>query len=263
MSSTPKMDTEVKKQLEDFQKAAHEAAEEVLFRGFPAKILELQALLNSTNSPSSIFHLSHAAKSTDATVYSSPPPTVPSSGGPDTKKRKLAHEEGVNGKASATLTAVNDTHNARYPSLMLSNQHVIQVHETVKRECEQLAEYCDKVKLWINLAMPKIEDGDNFGVQIQEEVLSELHRSQESAYNIRDSARQNFLTRAKLCSKIIKYPHVEDYTLALKEHDERQLYVARQNLYDIRNIYAILTDILHKNINKIRSPKGNNSTGMY
>ena len=104
------------------------------------------------------------------------------------------------------------------------------------------------------------------------EVLTELHRSQESAYNLRDSARQNYLNRAKICSKIIKYPNVEDYTvsparsglwsnlhniarhqLALKEHDEKQLYSARQNILDLRNVYAILTDILHKNINKVGS----------
>jgi hypothetical protein len=39
--------------------------------------------------------------------------------------------------------------------------------------------------------------------------------------------------------------------LALKEHDEKQLYVSRQHLFDIRNIYAILTDIIHKNIAKV------------
>ena len=103
-------------------------------------------------------------------------------------------------------------------------------------------------------------------------MLSELHRSQESAYNLRDAGRQDYLTRAKICSKIMKYPHLEDYAvrviprnmsytimhfnnpsqLALKEHDEKQLYVARQNLYDLRSIYAILTDILHKNMDKVR-----------
>ena len=41
--------------------------------------------------------------------------------------------------------------------------------------------------------------------------------------------------------------------LALKEHDEKQLYVSRQHLHDLRSIYAILTDILHKNIEKVTS----------
>ena len=40
--------------------------------------------------------------------------------------------------------------------------------------------------------------------------------------------------------------------LALREHDEKQLFFARQNLIDIRNVYAVMTDILHKNIAKVR-----------
>lgn len=45
------------------------------------------------------------------------------------------------------------------------------------------------------------------------EVLNELHRSQESGYNMRDGVRQHHLNRAKICSKIIKYPHMEDYAV--------------------------------------------------
>ena len=30
---------------------------------------------------------------------------------------------------------------------------------------------------------------------------------------MRDSVRQNHLNRAKICSKIIKYPHLEDYAV--------------------------------------------------
>jgi hypothetical protein len=47
------------------------------------------------------------------------------------------------------------------------------------------------------------------------EVLNELHRSQESGYNIRDGVRQHHLNRAKICSKIIKYPHLEDYAVRI------------------------------------------------
>jgi hypothetical protein len=41
--------------------------------------------------------------------------------------------------------------------------------------------------------------------------------------------------------------------LALKEHDDKQLYIARQNLSDLRNVYAVVTDIIHKNITKVLS----------
>jgi hypothetical protein len=39
--------------------------------------------------------------------------------------------------------------------------------------------------------------------------------------------------------------------LALNEHDDKQLYIARQNLSDLRNVYAVMMDILHKNISKV------------
>lgn len=47
------------------------------------------------------------------------------------------------------------------------------------------------------------------------EILNELHRAQECAYNLRDGARISHLARAKICSKLIKYPFIEDYTVGI------------------------------------------------
>jgi hypothetical protein len=44
---------------------------------------------------------------------------------------------------------------------------------------------------------------------------------------------------------------VTDLQLALKEHDNKQIYMARQHLLDIRNIYAVLADLIQKNIAKV------------
>jgi hypothetical protein len=80
------------------------------------------------------------------------------------------------------------------------------------------------------LSHGRFESNQTSGVQIQEglcisissfenlansftEVLAELHRVQESAYNLRDATRQDYLARAKICSKIAKYPNIEDYTV--------------------------------------------------
>lgn len=46
-----------------------------------------------------------------------------------------------------------------------------------------------------------------------------------------------------------------DPQLALLEHDEKQFYLARQHLSDLRNLYAIIMDLMHKNISKVRFPK--------
>ncbi|KAG1908318.1 proteasome activator pa28 REG alpha beta subunit [Suillus fuscotomentosus] len=241
--TTMSMTKEVAKSIEDFRTKVAETAEGIVFRVFPNKasyLLELTGLIESMNAQDSPYQLSQAATSTDTTVH--PPPSSTETNGSSNKLPRPSH--------------LNETVNARYPERVHANKLISKLHETVKLECAQLSDSCDKVKLWVNLTMPN-------GVQIQEEVLSELLRSQESAYNIRDAARQHHLARAKICSKLIKYPHIEDYTLGLKEHDEKQFFFSRQNLIDMRNVYAVLTDILHKNIAKIRAPKGNNGVGLY
>ncbi|KAF8215976.1 proteasome activator pa28 REG alpha/beta subunit [Mycena galopus ATCC 62051] len=245
------MDKDLAARLEAFQKQASVAGENIVFRVFPTK---LQDKIQSTSLPSSPYHHDHLATATDATVYPAPDPSL-SNGEPQSKKRKM--DDG-------SLPSAN----ARFPGLVHANKVMGTLHATLKRECEELATLTDQVKLWISLTMP---NGDNFGAQslniphcsMLAEVIAELQRAQDSAFNLRDSARNDYLTRAKICAKLIKYPNVEDYTLALKEHDGNQFYLARQHLVDLRNIYAVLTDLIHKNIAKIRAPRGNNGVSLY
>ncbi|KAJ7751255.1 proteasome activator pa28 REG alpha/beta subunit [Mycena maculata] len=253
------MEKNLAQRLQAFQKQASVSGEHVVFVIFPTKILELQELIQSTSVSSSPYHRDQTATTTDTMVYSPPELTQRNGDQPQLKKRKTDDGSPV----PADLTSTNDMQYARLPSLVLANKHMINLHSTLKRECEELVALTDQVKLWISLTMPKIEGGDNFGVQIQEEVVAELLRSQESAFNLRDTARNDYLARAKICSKLIKYPNVQDYTFALKEHDENQFFLARQHLIDLRNIYAVLTDLIHKNIAKIRTPKGENSVALY
>lgn len=238
--------------LKEFHDTVAKLGEDAVFQAFPSKILEIHQMIQTT-----FFDI----PSTDTTIY---PPPVPISNDvtyeASFKKRKRS-SEGGGGDEHARVS--NDSTGARFPQLVHSNSHIQNVHEIIKRQCEDLVTLTDQVKLWVTLAIPKIEDGDNFGVQVQEEVLGELQRAQESAFNLRDTARQDYLARAKICSKLIKYPNVEDYSLALKEHDDKQQYLANQHLRDIRNMYATLTDVLHKNISKIRAPKANNTAGLY
>ncbi|KAL5519251.1 hypothetical protein ACEPAH_934 [Sanghuangporus vaninii] len=259
------MPPELAKRLEVYQQKVAANAENVVFKIFPQKVSVVHCnvpmimtltdiryyMIDASSDPSSPFHMSHASTSTDVTVYPDPSAERRS----DSKKRKINDGEGRTNGAH--------TDNARYAEAVHTNQHIEKVYAIMKKECDELARLCDDVSIWIQLAMPKIEDGDNFGVAVQEEALAELNRCQQSAYNLRDSSRQHHQNRAKLCSKLIKYPNVEDYSLALKEHDEKMLYTARSNLFDLRNLYAVITNLFQKNIAKIRAPKGNNAVSLY
>ncbi|CAE6402081.1 unnamed protein product, partial [Rhizoctonia solani] len=238
-----------------FHDIVSKRAEEIVFKRFPQKVLILNQKIEECSNSDSPLHNSSSESTTDTTVH--PPPADPE---PPTKKRRHENGDSVSVSAATEITEGGP----RFVGRMVANHKLRNLHEDLKKEYIELVDLCDKVKLWVNLTMPKIEDGDNFGVQIQEEVLNELHRAQDSGYNLRDAvSKSHHLNRAKLCSKILKYPHVEDYTIALQEHDEKQFYMALRNLIDLRNIYAVLTDVIHKNFQKIRAPKGNNGAAMY
>ncbi|KAJ4472691.1 proteasome activator pa28 [Lentinula lateritia] len=241
------MDRGLAVQTERFRSDVKQAAEKVVFSTFPKKTLELQQLVLSTTNPGSPFHDANLA-SIDTTVY--PPPLDSSDIDGPLKKRKISTDSFDANEPSSSRINQHDTRHALLSNTVLENKHVKHLHSIIKKECEELVTSIDKVRLWVTLAIPKIEGGDNFGAGVQEEILNELHRAQDCAYNLRDSARQHHLARAKICSKLIKYPYVEDYTSALLEHDEKQIFSSRHHLLDIRDLYAALTDITQKNITK-------------
>ena len=55
-------------------------------------------------------------------------------------------------------------------------------------------------------------------IQISD-VLAELQRAQDAALNLRNIARDDYLFRAKICSKLVKYPNIADYEVSYAEYD--------------------------------------------
>lgn len=64
--------------------------------------------------------------------------------------------------------------------------------------------------------IPKIEDGNNFGVSIQEDTLAEVQSVESEAAAFFDQISRYFITRAKIVSKVAKYPHIDDYRRAVR-----------------------------------------------
>lgn len=50
--------------------------------------------------------------------------------------------------------------------------------------------------------IPKIEDGNNFGVSIQEDTLAEIQTVETEAAAFFDQISRYYVTRAKLVSKV-------------------------------------------------------------
>ena len=120
------------------------------------------------------------------------------------------------------------------------------------------------LKMWVTYMIPKIEDGNNFGVSIQEDALGEVASAEtESATHFYEISRY-YSFRAKLVSKVVKYPHIDDYRRAVEELDEKQFVSLRLTLVEIRNRYATLHDVINKNLVKIKKPRSVDSAdSMY
>jgi len=139
-----------------------------------------------------------------------------------------------------------------------SNKVILDLLALLKKEVLELIETINTVKIWIQLNIPKIEDGNNFGVSIQEETVSELGRAEDSGFSVLESMTKYFITRAKLVSKILKYPKVEDYRQSVIELDEKEFVNLKLCCLDLRNNYSILYDMITKNLEKIRTPRSSN-----
>lgn len=62
--------------------------------------------------------------------------------------------------------------------------------------------FLSQLKMWISFLIPKIEDGNNFGVSIQEETLGEIRTVESEAASFFDQISRYYMTRAKLVSKV-------------------------------------------------------------
>jgi proteasome activator subunit 3 (PA28 gamma) len=56
--------------------------------------------------------------------------------------------------------------------------------------------------MWVTFLIPKIEDGNNFGVSIQEDTLGEIRTVEAEAAAFYEQISRYFLTRGKIISKV-------------------------------------------------------------
>lgn len=139
--------------------------------------------------------------------------------------------------------------------------------------------------------IPKIEDGNNFGVSIQEDTLAEIQSVESEAAAFFDQISRYFISRAKIVSKVAKYPHIEDYRRAVQvsrskfiapsqinenscvnqivffqcfqELDEKEFLSLWLVMCEVRNRYSSLHDIVIKNLEKLKKPRSSNAESLY
>ncbi|CAK6965001.1 proteasome activator complex subunit 3 [Scomber scombrus] len=256
MSSLLKVDNEIKTKVDAFRERITSEAEDLVANFFPKKLLELDHFLKDP-----IINITDLKEIHSEINLTVPDPILLSNlhdglEAQNAKKRKL-EDGGGEDKVTGTKVFVMPG------GMMKSNANLVDLIEKVKPEIRTLIEKCNTVKMWVQLLIPRIEDGNNFGVSIQEETVAELRTVEGEAASYLDQISRYYITRAKLVSKIAKYPHVEDYRRTVTEIDEKEYISLKIIVSELRNQYVTLHDMILKNIEKIKRPRSSNADALY
>ncbi|CDU17483.1 hypothetical protein YYC_02687 [Plasmodium yoelii 17X] len=255
--SSPKIKEEYNKFKCDITKQTIESLKERI----PERIIFFNNLVNVNSEPGTILNV----KDLDSTSYKYKIEQF------EENARKKAKVNNSNSKENKSDKNNNDTNIKNFPnnedSKIIINDQLVYTHyvpshkqiydelEKIKSYASELIEIIGNIKLWIQLNVPRIEDGNNFGVGIQEEAIQELARVEESAFNLYDAIVKYYMERAKISTKVIKYPNVLDYQEAIREIDEKEWIHIKITIIDMRNNYIMLYDLLCKNWEKVVKPK--------
>eukprot|EP01101_Sappina_pedata_P007417 TRINITY_DN3918_c0_g1_i1.p1 TRINITY_DN3918_c0_g1~~TRINITY_DN3918_c0_g1_i1.p1 ORF type:complete len:253 (+),score=88.52 TRINITY_DN3918_c0_g1_i1:54-761(+) len=144
-----------------------------------------------------------------------------------------------------------------------SNTVLLEMMRIVKSEIMDLVELIRAVRVWVRINVPQIEDGNNFGVEVQMETYSGLYTIENHAMGIVKGFREYYLIRARLVAKSKEYPQIEDYVKAIRDIDDRQYFSMRLAAMEMRNSFASGHDLVVKNLEKIKKPKSSDMNNFF
>ncbi|XP_013144072.1 PREDICTED: proteasome activator complex subunit 3 isoform X2 [Papilio polytes] len=237
--------------VQEYKDSLKQKAEHLIIKGFPEKIVLLNELLETSNFQNRDLADVHQ----DLNIPVPQPITL------NEPNAKRARVDSSDNSSNSTIdgTKVFALPNGTVPC----NKPLSDLIHLVKPHIRELVEDSNLLKMWISFMIPKIEDGNNFGVSIQEDTLAEIQSVESEAAAFFDQISRYFISRAKIVSKVAKYPHIEDYRRAVRELDEKEYLSLWLVMCEIRNRYCSLHDIVIKNLEKIKKPRSSNAESLY
>ncbi|XP_033339362.1 proteasome regulator gamma isoform X2 [Megalopta genalis] len=237
--------------VQEYKDSLKTKAEQLLLKGFPEKIVKLNELLETPgfcNRKLSDVHQDLNVPIPDPIILNH------SEDVPPTKKVKVDNSiDNTSGTKVMVLTN----------GPVLCNKPLCDLICIVKPYIRQLLEDSNLLKMWVSYLIPKIEDGNNFGVSIQEDTLAEIQSVESEAAAFFDQISRYFISRGKVISKVAKYPHISDYRRAVQELDEKEYVSLWLVMCEVRNRYCSLHDLVIKNLEKIKKPRSSNTQSLY
>jgi hypothetical protein len=137
-----------------------------------------------------------------------------------------------------------------------ANKALTDLVEVLQKEILDMSEMINALSIWVKLNVPRMADGNNFGVEVQEEITKVLEGAEDAGYDVLDSFATYHSTRGELISKVLRNPNIVDFRLALNELDEKTYIKTCLLANELRNDYITLYDLLAKNMDTLITPRG-------
>uniref|UniRef100_A0A3P9QGS1 Proteasome activator complex subunit 2 n=1 Tax=Poecilia reticulata TaxID=8081 RepID=A0A3P9QGS1_POERE len=241
-------------QVENFRQSIYHEAENLFSSFIPMKIIKLDAFLR--DDALSITDMSSLQAPLDIPV---PDPPAPEDEEMETDKNE---EEEKKKKKEKSLQLLFLCPSAPKCGYIKGNEKIMLLLDKVKPEIMDLRETI-LVSCWIQHLIPKIEDGNDFGVAIQEKILERIAAVKTKVDGFQTNINKYFSERGDAVAKASKDTHVMDYRSLVHEKDGAIFSEIRVIVLDIRGFYAELYDIIVKNLEKVTNPKGEEKSSMY
>ena len=142
-------------------------------------------------------------------------------------------------------------------------KHIVDIIQLMKAIFSRLLEDIQFLKMWIQFLTPRKEDADSLIEGVLNDILQKIEKVESKVSDIFRRVSRYFYYRSFMIKKYLKHPQVNDYENALQEHDEEYYCEIRYSLSEIRNFYAILHDMISKNVKELKKSRAFNPSMMY
>ncbi|RXK35189.1 hypothetical protein M231_07560 [Tremella mesenterica] len=149
--------------------------------------------------------------------------------------------------------------------VMPGNEVQRELCQIVIQEQEDLHLICQDLKIWLEMEIPLMEDGNSFGADVQGHIIRELNETYKKTNAMQNGCRAHFTDRLKLAQEWARYPNLMDYPAAIAANDRFDHFLLRSYVRSLLICYGGLLTKFERNWIKVISPKGSSQSagGMY